>query len=149
MKLSTRSRYGVRLMLSLAVSDTKSPVLLKDIAASEGISEKYLSQIIIPLKGKGLVSALRGAHGGYLLNRAASDIKLREIIEPLEGDLSLVECVGSPHICDRSVACVTKDIWDKMSLLLEDFLDSITLEDLARMYRKKRESMTDSVDYSI
>ncbi len=149
MKLSTRSRYGVRLMLSLAVSDSRTPVLLKDIAASEGISEKYLSQIIIPLKGKGLVSALRGAHGGYLLSRPASEIKLREIIEPLEGDLSLVECVGSPHICDRSVACVTKEIWDKMSLLLADFLDSITLEDMARMYRGKRESMTDSVDYSI
>ena len=149
MKLSTRSRYGVRLMLSLAVSDTGNPVLLKDIAASEGISEKYLSQIIIPLKGRGLVSAFRGAHGGYLLSRPASDIKLREIIEPLEGDLSLVECVGSPNICGRSVLCVTKEIWDKMSLLLADFLDSITLEDLAKTYRGKRESLTDSVDYSI
>jgi len=149
MKLSTRSRYGVRLMLSLAVSDTGNPVLLKDIASSEGISEKYLSQIIIPLKGRGLVSAFRGAHGGYLLSRPASDIKLREIIEPLEGDLSLVECVGGPNICGRSVLCVTREIWDKMSLLLADFLDSVTLEDLAKMYRGKRESLTDSVDYSI
>lgn len=149
MKLSTRSRYGVRLMLALAVSETKNPVLLKDIAASENISEKYLSQIIIPLKAKGLVIAFRGAHGGYLLNREASDIKLIEIIEPLEGDLSLVDCVGNSDVCNRSVACVTKDIWDQMSFLLREFLDSVTLEDMVKKYRQRKSSITDSVNYSI
>jgi len=149
MKLSTRSRYGVRLMLALGVSESRNPVFLKEIAASEDISEKYLSQIIIPLKAKGLVTTFRGAHGGYLLSRPASEIKLREIIEPLEGDLSLVDCVGNSDICDKSVACVTKDVWDQMSFLLREFLDSVTLEDLVKKYRDRRSSMTDSVNYSI
>lgn len=149
MKLSTRSRYGVRLMLALGVSESRNPVFLKEIAASEDISEKYLSQIIIPLKAKGLVTTFRGAHGGYLLSRPASEIKLREIIEPLEGDLSLVDCVSNSDICDKSVACVTKDVWDQMSSLLREFLDSVTLEDLVKKYRDRRSSMTDSVNYSI
>lgn len=149
MKLSTRSRYGLRLMLALAVSETKNPVLLKNIAASENISEKYLSQIMIPLKAKGLVIAFRGAHGGYLLNRASSDIRLIEIIEPLEGDLSLVDCVGNSDICDRSVECVTNDIWDQMSFLLREFLDSVTLADMVKKFRQRKSSMTDSVNYSI
>src|SRR4030067_739218 len=101
MKLSTRSRYGVRLMLALGVKSNQGPIFLKDIARSEEISEKYLSQIIIPLKAKGLVSTFRGAHGGYILARRASEIRLREIVEPLEGDLCLVDCVTLPEVCDR------------------------------------------------
>jgi Rrf2 family protein len=137
MRLSTRSRYGVRLMLSLALSDRKDPIFLKDIAHSEEISEKYLSQIIIPLKAKGLVTTFRGAHGGYLLSRPASQITLREIVEPLEGDLSLVDCVRSPEVCARSGQCVTRDVWNEMSALLLDFLDTFTLQDLIAKLRKK------------
>ncbi len=80
MKLSTRARYGTRLMLKLALRYGKGPVFLKDIARAEEISEKYLSQIIIPLKGAGLVRAFRGAHGGYTLARAPDRIKLKDIV---------------------------------------------------------------------
>lgn len=130
MRLSTRSRYGMRLMLSLAGNDRKEPVFLKDIARSEEISEKYLSQIIIPLKAKGLVTTFRGAHGGYLLSRPASEISLRDIIEPLEGDLTFVDCVHNPVICKRSTGCATREVWDEMSSLILNFLDAFTLEDL-------------------
>jgi Rrf2 family protein len=136
-------------MLALGVSEKKRPVFLKDIANSEEISEKYLSQIIIPLKAKGLVTTFRGAHGGYLLSRPASEIKLRDIIEPLEGDLSLVDCVGNPDVCGRSVACVTREVWDQMSSLLLDFLDAFTLEDLIKKFREKKKSEIGSGDYSI
>jgi len=149
MRLSTRSRYGVRLMLALAENRQKKPVFLKDIASSEEISEKYLSQIIIPLKGKGLVTTFRGAHGGYLLSRPASEISLREIIEPLEGDLSLVDCVGNPGVCDRSNACASREVWDEMSLLLLNFLDTFTLEDLIKKSGKITKSNTLKSDYSI
>ncbi len=138
MRLSTRSRYGVRLMLSLAMNEKKNPVFLKDIAHSEDISEKYLSQIIIPLKAKGLVTTYRGAHGGYLLSRPSSKITLRDIIEPLEGDLSLVDCVQSPTICDRAGACATREVWNEMSSLLLNFLDTFTLEDLINKSREKQ-----------
>jgi len=149
MRLSTRSRYGVRLMLALGASDSKKPVFLKDIAASEEISEKYLSQIIIPLKAKGLVTTFRGAHGGYLLSRSASEIKLREIVEPLEGDLSLVDCVGNSHVCGKSSFCVTRDVWEGMSTLLRDYLDGITLEELVRNLKEKRDSEAVTGNYSI
>lgn len=149
MRLSTRSRYGVRLMLVLGSSDSKKPLFLKDIAASEEISEKYLSQIIIPLKAKGLVTTFRGAHGGYLLSRPASGIKLREIVEPLEGDLSLVDCVGNPNVCGKSTACVTRDVWEGMSTLLRDYLEGITLEDLIRNLKEKRDSEAVTGNYSI
>ena len=138
MKLSTRSRYGVRMMLSLAVNETKKPIFLKDIARSESISEKYLSQIIIPLKARGLVNTFRGAHGGYVLGRPASEIKLRDIVEPLEGDLGLVDCVRKTDLCERSMECVTRDIWSEMSTLLLEFLDSYTLEDLIQRHLKKQ-----------
>lgn len=136
MKLSTRTRYGVRMMLALAVNDKKGPVFLREIARSEGISEKYLSQIIIPLKARGLLTAYRGAHGGYVLGRPAREIRLREIVEPLEGDLRLVECVDAPKTCRRSVRCVTRGIWEEMSSLLREYLDSLTLEDLVARQRK-------------
>lgn len=149
MRLSTRSRYGVRLMLALGLNERKEPVFLKDIAHSEEISEKYLSQIIIPLKAKGLVTTFRGAHGGYLLSRPASEIKLRDIIEPLEGDMSLVDCVNNPDICGKSTECVTREVWNEMSSLLLHFLDTFTLEDLINKYRLKKASCGSGSDYII
>lgn len=136
-------------MLSLGLSEKREPVFLKDIARSEDISEKYLSQIIIPLKAKGLVTTFRGAHGGYLLSRPASEIKLRDIIEPLEGDLGLVDCVGAPDICGKSTECVTRDVWNEMSSMLLDFLDSFTLEDLIKKYKQKKAACGTPPDYTI
>ncbi len=132
MRLSTRSRYGVRLMLVLALHGRSGPMFLKDIARAEDISEKYLGQIIIPLKASGLVHTFRGAHGGYILGRPASGITLREIIEPLEGDLGLVDCVKNGTVCDRSTDCITRSIWSEMSARVIDYLESLTLEDLVK-----------------
>jgi Rrf2 family protein len=125
-------------MLNLAINSAKGPIFLKDIARDEDISEKYLGQIIIPLKSRGLVNTFRGAHGGYILSRPASEIKLREIIETLETDLSLVDCVENPSVCDRASDCVTRDIWNQMGSLIIEFLDSISLEDLVNKYKEKK-----------
>ncbi len=149
MRLSTRSRYGVRLMLSLAMNDRKEPVFLKDIAHSEDISEKYLSQIIIPLKARGLITTFRGAHGGYLLSKPASKITLRDIIEPLEGDMCLVDCVSNPAICDRSNSCASRDVWDQMSSLLLEFMDKFTLEDMIKRSKKMQKARQQGSDFTI
>jgi len=149
MKLSTRSRYGVRLMLALGVKSEQGPIFLKDIARSEDISEKYLSQIIIPLKARGLVSTFRGAHGGYVLSRPAAAITLREIVESLEGDLCLVDCVAIPEVCDRATDCVTRDIWSEMSALVLKFLDRITLDDLIKNYKKQKKKLEQNPDFTI
>jgi Rrf2 family protein len=147
-RLSTRSRYGVRLMFALAKNRGNGPMFLKDIARAEGISEKYLGQIIIPLKAHGLVLTFRGAHGGYLLGRPATEITLKDIIDPLEGDLGLVDCVNNAEMCDRSSECVTRSVWSEMSMLLLDYLESITLDDL--LNRHSAAGITaGSADFSI
>jgi Rrf2 family protein len=137
MKLSTRSRYGVRLMLDLARS--RGQVYLKDIAKEEEISEKYLSLIIIPLKAAGLVASMRGAHGGYTLAREPSAITLKEIVDLLEGDTCLVDCVKNPSACPRASKCASRDLWSTVSEGISQTLGSITLEDLARKSREKGE----------
>jgi len=136
-------------MLALGASEKKDPIFLKDIARSEEMSEKYLSQIIIPLKAKGLVTTFRGAHGGYILSRPASEIKLREIIEPLEGDLCLVDCVTNAEVCHRATECATREVWAEMSSLLLDFLDTFTLDDLIQKYKSKKSSDAEKGDFSI
>jgi Rrf2 family protein len=132
MKLSTRSRYGVRMMYELAVNYGKDPVILKDIAARQDISEKYLSKLIIPLKGARLVNSSRGSHGGYLLARDPSKITLREIVEILEGDITPVECVKNKAICGRSGSCPTRDIWCRLDSSIAGFLDGITLDAIVK-----------------
>ena len=111
MKLSTRARYGVRLMVELALNYGKGPVFLKDIANGQNISEKYLSLIIIPLRGVGLVNSIRGAYGGYSLAKDPSQITMKEIVDVLEGDCSLVDCVKNPSACPRVPICASHDIW--------------------------------------
>ena len=127
MRLSTRARYGTRLMLELALNFSKGTIFLKDIAKKEEISEKYLSHLVIPLKANGLISSSRGAHGGYMLAKSPSKITLEEIVETLEGGISCVECVKNPHICPRFSKCVTRGIWEKIDKNISKALSSVTL----------------------
>ena len=146
MRISTRARYGLRLMVEIALNYKKGPILLKDISKNIDVSEKYLSQIIIPLKGKGLVNTYSGAHSGYILSRPPSEIKLKEIVEILEGDLSLIDCVNNPSVCDRVSTCVTRDIWTEIGDKISEVLSSYTLGDLVKMCMERKD---DRMMYSI
>jgi Rrf2 family protein len=137
LKLSTRARYGVRLMVALAFNYDKGPVFLKDVAKGENISEKYLSLIIIPLRRIGLVISIRGAHGGYLLARDPSQITMKEIIDVLEGDCSLVDCVRNPSTCPRVPICASHDIWEIIGKKISETLNSVTLDMLVKMNQEK------------
>lgn len=137
MKLSTRLRYGTRLMLELALHYKKGPVFLSQIAKKEDISEKYLSQITIPLKAAGLVNSSRGIHGGYSLNLKPQDISVKDIASVLEGDLSLVKCVKNSKACNRASLCVTQEVWGNLTEIIEQTLDSVTLDELVEKCRKK------------
>jgi Rrf2 family protein len=117
-------------MLELALNFNQGTVFLKDIAQKEEISEKYLSHLVISLKASGLISSSRGAHGGYRLAKPPSQITLMDIVQILEGNLSLVECVKNPSICSRVSKCATRDIWGKLDEKISDVLSSVTLEDL-------------------
>ncbi len=137
MKLSTRARYGVRLMVALAFNYDKGPVFLKDVAKGENISEKYLSLIVIPLRRIGIVNSIRGAHGGYLLAKDPSQITMKEIIDVLEGDCSLVDCVRNPSTCPRVPICASHDIWEIIGGKISETLNSVTLDMLVKMNQEK------------
>lgn len=138
MKLSTRARYGVRLMIDLALNYGQGPVLLKNIARRQDISEKYLGQLIIPLKTRGLVNSLRGAHGGYQLAKPPAKISLKEIVEALEGDVNVVECVKKPDVCDRVASCISRNIWRDLNEKISQILKSQTLADLIKSVSAKK-----------
>ncbi len=138
MKISTRTRYGARLMLSLGLSYDKGPIFLKDIAEKENISEKYLSQIVIPLKTAGLVNSFRGAHGGYTLGRSPAQITMKDVVEILEGDFDLAGCADNPSPCPRALKCVTRDLWSDLGNTIADKLSSTTVEDLVARFESKQ-----------
>ena len=146
MKISTRARYGLRLMVDLAMKHGKGPIFLKDVSRSQEISEKYLSQIIIPLKTAGLVKSFRGAHGGYTLSREPGKINLLEIVSTLEGNLSLVECVTHPEGCTRFATCAAQDVWCQVAKAMAQTLAGQTLEDLVA---RQRTLAKDAPSYSI
>ena len=135
MKISTRARYGLRLMVDLAMKYGKGPIYLKDVSRSQEISEKYLSQIIIPLKAAGLVKSFRGAHGGYTLAREPEKINLLEVVSTLEGTLNLVECVTNPQECSRISNCAAQDVWCQVAKAMAQTLGALTLADMVERQR--------------
>lgn len=137
MKMSTKGRYGVRLMIDLALHSGEGPVLLKDIARRQGISEKYLWNLINPLKTVGLVRSIRGAHGGYRLAKEPAEISLKDIMRVLEGSLCLVDCVEDPSSCKRSPTCITRDVWCEASQGFLKTLETMTLEKMVDRHRVK------------
>lgn len=140
MRISTKGRYGARLMLELALYYGKGSVLLKDIAKREEISEGYLEHLLPSLKAAGLVNSSRGAHGGYTLAKTPSEITLREVVQALEGPLSPAECVHTPNVCQRVQSCVTRDIWKKLGEKISQTLESVTLKDMVEMQKNKGET---------
>jgi len=129
-------------MLELALNYNNKPLSVSVIGENEQISPKFLSQIIIPLKGAGLILSIRGAHGGYVLSRAPEEIRLFEIYQVLEGDSSLVECVHDRTVCDRVTTCVVSRVWGGLSSMVEVNLKSITLKDLVTDAEKLTAQMT-------
>lgn len=135
MKLSTRGRYGLRALLELALNYQKGPLGLRELARRQDISAKYLEQLLIPLKGAGVVNSVRGARGGYLLAKDPSSVTLLEVVKVLEGPLDLVDCVSDPRVCGRAGGCAVRDLWEEMSVRLEDFLKVRTLGQLVEQQR--------------
>ena len=130
MKISTRGRYGTRMMLDLAAHHDQGPTPLREIAKRQDLSVKYLEQLIIPLKAAGYIRSVRGARGGYTLAKKPDKISVGQIIKVLEGGLSLVDCVEDPKVCEREKNCPTRDIWLRMSERLMEELSSLTLSDV-------------------
>lgn len=140
MKISTRGRYALRLMLDLALASPEEYVTIKSIASRQEISEKYLEQIITVLSRAGFVKSTRGAQGGYRLARPAKDYTVGEILRLIEGSLVPVACMeDEPNQCPRSSACVTLDIWKQINDAVNSVVDNITLADVAEKQRVRNE----------
>jgi len=137
MKLSTRGRYGARAMLDLAIHYGKGPLLLKDIARRQGISERYLEHIMTTLVSAGLAQSMKGQHGGFSLAKLPKEIKLSQVIQAAEGTIALVSCVDDSKLCNRVDVCVTHEIWNKLKKAMIEVLNSITLGDMVKMRKKK------------
>jgi Rrf2 family protein len=137
MKISTKGRYALRLMLDLAVHDTGTAIPLKEVASRQGISVKYLEQIVTQLSRGGLVRSVRGAVGGYFLIRKPEEYTVGEILRQLEGSLAPVQCADPDFPCDRADQCVTLEVWQKIEQAVSNVVDNITLGDLVRRYEEK------------
>ena len=127
MRLSTRSRYGARMMLDLAEHYDQGPTRLGEISKRQDISVKYLEQLIIPLKRGNFIRSVRGPKGGHMLTRPPEEISIGQIVTALEGGTELINCIGNPSECGRSDSCLTRCIWKDVSKTIYDQLHSITL----------------------
>ncbi len=141
MKLSTKTRYGVRAMLDLALNYEKGVVSAREIAARQQVSPKYLEQLLASLRAAGLVRSVRGAQGGHTLTRHPDQINLQEIYSVFEGTEGFVECTSTPEICDRADGCVTQEVWAEMYAASTEILESTTLGDLAHRARGKQAAL--------
>lgn len=137
MKISTKGRYALRLMLDLALTEGEAPVSLRDVARRQDISDKYLEQIITPLARAGLVRSVRGAGGGYLLTRAPEEYTVGEILRILEGSLAPVSCAEDKGCCGRADRCVAQEVWEQIAEAVSGVVDHITLADLVKRFHEK------------
>jgi Rrf2 family transcriptional regulator, iron-sulfur cluster assembly transcription factor len=140
MKLSTRSRYGARLILDMAEHYREGPIQLRVIAKRQGIPVKYLEQIIIPLKKASYVTSVRGYKGGHLLAKEPEQITLGEIVKLLEGGLKLTRCTDNPETCERAETCVMRLLWEEATGAMYEKLNGVTFADLVLMVRAQKKN---------
>lgn len=140
MKISTKGRYALRLMIDLAIYEDEGYVKIKDIAKRQDLSDKYLEQIITILSRAGYVKSIRGAQGGYKLSKPTSEYTVGMILRLTEGSLSPVACIDSSdcHIeCERYDNCATIEVWKKLNDAINNVVDNITLKDLVEIQKEK------------
>lgn len=143
MKFSTKGRYALRLMIDLAQQNPTENITLRDISARQGISVKYLEQIVTPLCRAGLLRSVRGAQGGYRLARPVASYTSGEILRAIEGNLAPIACLEDDvNQCPRCGECATIDFWEGLSQVIQKYVDGVTLEQLAQ---KNCASLTDKI----
>lgn len=130
MIVSTRGRYALRMLIDMAQHDSGEYITLKDVAARQQISEKYLESIISLLSKRGIVEGLRGKGGGYKLTRRPDEYTVGEIVRITDGELVPVSCLESGDKCTNKDKCPTRPMWEKLGDMINDYLDGIKLSDL-------------------
>ncbi len=131
MRISTKGRYGLRILLDLAAHQTDGrPRLIREIAKSQQISEKYVSRLILALRNAGIVDSSRGARGGYSIAKPLDQVTLLEAIETMEGPLEIVECLAGNVNCERVAACGPRQFWRQFNAEIRETLQKYTVQDL-------------------
>lgn len=131
MKISTRGRYALRMLLDISLHRSEGYIALKDISARQDISKKYLEQIIPVLNGAGFLKTSRGYQGGYSLAKEPSEIRVGDILRATEGSLNPVACMEeTPNQCPRCGECLTLPVWEGLANVMAEYLDGITLQDI-------------------
>jgi Rrf2 family iron-sulfur cluster assembly transcriptional regulator len=130
MKLTTKSRCGTRILMDLAFNYGLNPVSVGDISKRQGISVKFVEQVIRPLKKAGFIRSIRGPKGGYCLAKNPEEVNIGQIIRLLETHSELAQCITLPENCARYDDCRVRLVWSKATKMLYSYLDSITLSDL-------------------
>lgn len=143
MKMSTKGRYSVTALYELALHYGEGPVSLKTVAQSQGLSENYLEQLMVPLRRAGLVQSTRGAQGGYMLAKKPADITIGSIIITVEGPIAVVDCLladagAAEQKCAKACDCVTRGIWERVCDSISQVLESITLQTLLDNDKSKK-----------
>ena len=133
MKLSTRARYALRMMVDIAKRPGAAPVTLREISETTAISKPYLDQVAIVLKTSALIRSMRGRGGGYQLNRPADEISVRQIIEAAIGPINVVDCALRPETCGRGDCCECRWVYQRINDVITNLLSGISLGELARM----------------
>jgi Rrf2 family protein len=148
MKISQKCSYALRAILELSKNTNFDPVTMKFISEKQGIPLLFLQMIMRELKQSGFVKSIRGKEGGYILNKKPSEIKMGDIIRFVDGELSLVECIGTgkESPCNSPFSCPFFDVWEEARKKLNDVFDSITFEELAD---RERTEFNKVIDYSI
>lgn len=142
MKLSTRSRYGLKAMVDLALAYGEGCVSIASLAAQQGVSDAYLEQLIANLRKAGLVTSIRGAQGGYTLSRAPEDINVGEVLQVLEGSTAVSDCVGTDSVnCGNACSCSARPLWIKLQSRINEVLFATSLKDMADDYITQTERM--------
>ena len=130
MNLSTKSRYGTRILVDLAFQDKSRPVQVSEISKRQGITVKYVEQLLRPLKKEGFVSSVRGARGGYIIAKKPKEITLAQVVRLFESKIDLIVCINQPDMCDISAGCNVRLAWEQVNQALYQSLESITIDDI-------------------
>ena len=129
-------------MIELVRSYGTGPVMVEKIASRQSISRKYLENLLTSLKNAGLVTSVRGSKGGYALAIAPDKVTAYDVAVAVEGEITLVDCLGNPSFCPRKDLCPTRDLWEELSAQIRKTLESVTLQDMAGRYSEKLEGLS-------
>lgn len=139
MKFNTKTRYGIRVMIEVALNSGPDGIYQKDIAQNQDLSVKYLDQIIASLKAAGLIANVRGRKSGYILGRDPSQITIYDIHRAFEPGICIVDCLSKNYDCEKADHCTARDFWDVLNQKVVDHFKSMTVEELVADVRKRNE----------